>query len=119
MRHASYFRHLSPELAGVVNETYAFLLVPQVMRTMLHYPSTMETMWDTINQGVRVGRASEPIFMMKYEPVLHLNIPEARAVLGYREAVDLDGRAAADIWAEGCKLPLDPRRGEDLPLAAA
>jgi ubiquinone biosynthesis protein Coq4 len=118
MRHAAYFRHLSPQLAGILNETYAFLLMPPLMRTMLHYPQTMETVWDAISQGVLVGRMSEPIFMMKYEPILHLPVEEARKILGFRNTKDLRIRDIAQQWAEYAKDPLDPRLGEDLEAMA-
>jgi ubiquinone biosynthesis protein Coq4 len=118
MRHAAYTRYLSPYLAGALGTVYSFLLVPQIMRTMLHYPGTFETVWDVINQGVKVGRASEPIFMMKYEPVLHLSVEEAREALGYREVVEMRVLDVANEWAEGVKVPFDPRLDDDLPQAA-
>lgn len=109
MRHAAYLRHLSPELAGILNHAYTFLLMPQIMRTSLHYPETFETMWDVINQGVKVGRESEPVFMMKYEPHLHLSLAEAREALGYRGAYDVHVEDVANHWAEGIATPYDPR----------
>ncbi len=118
MRHASYQKHFSPALAGALNTTYAFLLCPLIMRTMLHYPQTFDTVWDVINQGVTVGRHSDPIFMMKYEPILHLPLDEARAELGYRNVVEQRVKETADIWAENCKTAIDPRLGEDLKQAA-
>ncbi len=118
MRHAAYFRYLSPELAGQLNVNYAFLLSPLILRTMLHYPETMETVWDCINQGVLVGRTSSPIYMMKYEPILHLPVEEARRVLGYQNVVEQRIKPMADIWAEHCKTAIDPRIGEDLKQAA-
>jgi len=118
MRHAAYFRHLSPKLAGELNTNYAFLLSPLILRTMLHYPEAMETVWDVINQGVLVGRSSAPVFMMKYEPILHLPVDEARRQLGYQNVVDQRVKPMADIWAENCKTAIDPRIGEDLKEAA-
>lgn len=118
MRHFSYFKHLSPKLAGYVNTVYTLLLNPQQIRTMLHYPEAMNSYWDNVQQAMIVGRTSEPIFMMKYEPVLHLPVAEARKVLGYRNVVELEYRDVANLWAENAKIAIDPRRGEDLPLAA-
>lgn len=118
MRHAAYHRHLSPGLAGILNTTYAFLLCPLIMRTMLHYPQTFETVWDAINQGVAVGRASEPVFMMKYEPILHLAPAEAREQLGYRSVKELRIKAVADIWGEGVKTAIDPRLEDEQRQAA-
>ncbi len=120
MRHAAYFRHLPPQLAGLlnINSQYAFLLSPLILRTMLHYPEAMETVWDCINQGVAVGRASAPIYMMKYEPILHLPVEEARLQLGYRGVVEQRIKPMADIWAAQCKTAIDPRIGEDMKQAA-
>jgi ubiquinone biosynthesis protein COQ4 len=118
MRHAAYHRHLSPGLAGVLNITYAFLLAPSILRTMLHYPQTFETLWDVINQGVAVGRASDPIFMMKYEPVLHLAPADAREQLGYRSVVEMRVKAMADIWADNGKTAIDPRLEDETRQAA-
>lgn len=117
MRVGSYFRHLDPELAGLLNTTYTFLLGPLMMRTWLHYPQTFNAFYDTMAQGMKVGRESDPIFMMKYEPILHLTPEEAREVMGYRGVSDLDYPEEADIWGEHTKVALDPRI-EDMQEAA-
>lgn len=117
MRVASYQRHMSPELAGLLNATYSFLLCPLIMRTMLHYPQTFDVVWDTINRGVLIGRTSDPIYMMKYEPVLHLPLGEARAKLGYRNVQDIDISKVASAWSEGAVQPVDPRN-QPMPIAA-
>jgi ubiquinone biosynthesis protein Coq4 len=109
VRVGSYFKYLSPELAGLLNIQYTFLLGPLMTRTWLHYPETYNTFHDAMTQGIRVGRESEPVFMMKYEPILHLPVEEAREKLGYRGVVDMDLRAPADIWSEFTKVALDPR----------
>lgn len=116
MRYGAYTRHLSPALAGALSTVYTFLLVPQIMRTMLHYPHTFTTQWDCITRGVRIGQTSEPIFMMKYEPIMHLPVAEAREILGYRNTEDKDIRQVAALWAEGCPIPRDP---DEIQLAAA
>lgn len=110
LRYGSYQRHLGPELCGIVGELYAFLLAPSIMRTMLHYPQAFDEYWDSINQAMLVGRTSEPVFMMKYEPVLHLPPSEARKKLGYRNVVERDTQACSDVWSEGCPTAKDPRR---------
>jgi ubiquinone biosynthesis protein Coq4 len=118
MRVGAYFRHLSPELAGLLNTTYAFLLGPLSMRTWLHYPETFNAYYDVVQLGMDVGRRSEPIFMMKYEPVLHLSVEEAREALGYRGVVELDVRKEAEIWGEKVPVAIDPRLQDDLAPAA-
>ena len=119
IRHAAYFRYLDPELAGYLNTTYLFIMIPMLTRTMLHYPQTQQALWDIISDAMAIGRTSEPIYLMKYDPVLHLSIPEAREALGYRNTVDRDVRAEATVWAEGIAAALDPRLGEDIPRTEA
>lgn len=119
MRVASYFKHLSPELAGLLNTTYAFLLGPLMMRTWLHYPEAADAYYDIMHQGMTVGRLSDPIFMMKYEPVLGLSVEEAREAMGYRGVVELGGREIADVWSENTPIALDPRLIDDDEVAEA
>lgn len=109
MRIGSYFKYLNPELAGLLNTTYTFLIGPLQMRTWLHYPQTWNAFNDTFAQGIKVGRESEPVFIMKYEPILHLTPEEAREEMGYRGVSELDFPEEADAWGEGTKVALDPR----------
>jgi ubiquinone biosynthesis protein COQ4 len=120
MRVGSYFKYLSPELAGLLNTNYAFLLGPLEMRTWLHYPETYNAYHDVVHQGITVGRQSEPVFLMKYEPILGHTPAEARVEMGYRGVIDMtDADAAmADIWSEGTKVAIDPRVTNELLEAA-
>jgi ubiquinone biosynthesis protein Coq4 len=118
MRVGSYFQHLSPELAGLLNTTYTFLLGPLMMRTWLHYPETYNAFYDVMHQGMTVGRQSDPIFLMKYEPILDLSVEEAREQLGYRGVVDMDVRKEADVWGENTPVAIDPRLVEEVPEPA-
>lgn len=118
MRVGAYFKYLSPELAGMLNTTYTFLLGPLMMRTCLHYPETFNTWYDVVHQGMTVGRQSEPMFMMKYEPVLHLPVEEAREQLGFRGVIEMDAKREADIWGENVPVAIDPRLVEDVAEAA-
>lgn len=119
MRVGAYFKYLSPELAGILNTTYTLLLGPLQMRTWLHYPETYNTFHDVMHQGLTVGRMSEPMFMMKYEPALHLSVQEAREMLGFRNVVDMDVRKEADIWGENVPVAIDPRLVPEDEAAAA
>ena len=49
---------------------------------------------------MQVGLQSGPIFMAKYEDVFHLPVPEARAALGIKGAVNVDTAAASLQWDE-------------------
>lgn len=101
MRMRSLFQHLSPELAGALSLTYSLLMVPQLNRVILHYPEAFLSLWQNLQQGDLVGATSEPIFMMKYEDVLHLPVEQARVQLGYRNVKQMDMSEAAAIYTEG------------------
>lgn len=101
MRMRNLFQHLSAELAGALSTTYSLLMVPQINRVILHYPNVFLDLWGNLQQGDLVGRTSEPIFMMKYEDILHLPPAEAREKLGYRNVKDIDMTAAASVYTEG------------------
>ena len=69
-----------------------------VIRTMLHYPQVWETALHCIQQGIRIGRESEPFWMAKMEDVWHVRLEDARTMLGVRGAVDLDTQREGDFW---------------------
>lgn len=100
MRLSNVPRFLSPELAGAVNAMQLFGSTRIMMRTGLHYPQSYPIALQAAQCGLRVGQASGPIFMARYEDVFHLPIPEAREALGIREAFDLDTREASLAWDE-------------------
>jgi ubiquinone biosynthesis protein COQ4 len=101
MRMRNLFQHLSAELAGALSITYSLLMVPQLNRVILHYPQAFLPLWQNLQQGDLVGATSAPIFMMKYEDVLHLPVAEARETLGYRNVKQMDMSEAAAIYTEG------------------
>ncbi|MDB5446967.1 MAG: hypothetical protein JWQ97_2284 [Phenylobacterium sp.] len=100
MNLSNLFKHLSPELAGELNVKYIFGAMRLISRSILHYPQSWPAMLECIEQGIKVGLASEPIFMFKYEPVLHLSAEEARKALGVGEAYDVNTKEASDIFTE-------------------
>lgn len=109
MRLTNVFKHLSPELAGELM-VFSVLGATRIMtRSMLHYPMTWPTCVEAMNHGIRIGKASEPIWMFKYEDVLHLPLEEARAKLGVRDGGRLDSRQASDIWEELAPAVDDPQ----------
>jgi ubiquinone biosynthesis protein Coq4 len=97
---SNLFQHLSPELAGELNVKYMFNALRVLSRSILHYPQTWPKMLECIVHGIQVGQASEPIFMFRYEDVLHLSVEEAREALGVRMARDVDTTEAAEIFTE-------------------
>jgi ubiquinone biosynthesis protein Coq4 len=102
LRAGNLFAHLSPELAGALHTTTMFVTFPWLMRTMLHYPQIWNTVWDNFAHGHEVGRASPPLFTVKWEEVLHLSPAEARAALGVRGfRGPADNRAASLVFGEG------------------
>ncbi len=104
MRMQSLFYHLSPELAGELSVMYSLLMMPQLNRTILHYPKVHLKIWESITQGDLVARTSAPIFLMKYEDILHLPMQEARETIGYCNVKELDMTDDAEAWMEGFRL---------------
>ncbi len=100
MNLSNMFKHLSPDLAGELNVKYVFGAVRLISRAILHYPQAWPAMLECILQGIKVGMASEPIWMLKYEEVLHLTADEARKALGIGEAYDVKTKDANDIFTE-------------------
>jgi ubiquinone biosynthesis protein Coq4 len=100
VRLSNPFTHLSPEIAKEMSAIYIFGGYRLVMRAFLHYPETWLTVIDLMRRGFDIGLASEPIQMMRYEDALHLPIPEAREMLGFRKAEDVDTAAMDLIFTE-------------------
>ena len=97
---SNLFKHLSPELAGELNVKYLFNALRVLSRSILHYPQSWPKMLECIAHGIKVGEASGPIFMFRYEDVLHLSVDEAREALGVRMAHDIDTAEASAIFTE-------------------
>ncbi|MEY3906634.1 MAG: hypothetical protein RIR59_1457 [Pseudomonadota bacterium] len=98
-RLATIHTHIqNKELAGEMSVLSILGTMRYVIRTMLHYPQIWETALTCIEQGIRIGRQSDPFWMAKMEDVWHLPLEEARARLGVRGAIDLDTRKEGDVW---------------------
>lgn len=100
-RLSTMHRHLhDQELAGEMSVMSILGTTRYVIRTMLHYPQVWNCALDCIQQGIRIGRESEPFWMAKMEDVWNVPLAEARERLGIRGAVDLETQAEGDIWGE-------------------
>ena len=98
-RLATIHTHIqNKELAGEMSVLSIFGTMRYVIRTMLHYPQVWETALSCIEQGIRIGRQSDPFWMAKMEDVWHVPLEEARAMLGVRGAVDLDTQKEGEFW---------------------
>ena len=98
-RLATIHTHIqNKELAGEMSVLSIFGTLRYVIRTMLHYPQIWETTLDCIQQGIRIGRESDPFWMAKMEDVWHTPLEEARSKLGIRGAVDLETQKEGDFW---------------------
>lgn len=98
-RLATIHTHIqNKELAGEMSVLSIFGTMRYVIRTMLHYPQIWETALDCIQQGIRIGRESDPFWMSKMEDVWHTPLDEARAKLGIRGAVNLETQKEGDFW---------------------
>ena len=99
-RMSNPFSHFSPELAAGISQMFIFGGTRLVMRAFLHYPQVWPTVLSCITQAIHVGKTSESTHMMNYEAALHLPIPEAREMLGFRNVVDMDTREMDLIYTE-------------------
>jgi ubiquinone biosynthesis protein COQ4 len=96
--------HLSPKLASALNAYLLFSGMRMVSRSLLHYPETWPKALECLEQGVRVGRASAPIYAYRYEDVFHLTPEAAREKLGVRYAHEVDSERDAMIFREEAPL---------------
>jgi ubiquinone biosynthesis protein COQ4 len=98
----NYFEHLGADLASEMANKLLFGGVRFVMRAMLHYPETWQVATLAMMRGMRVGKASGPLFMARYESLLHLPLAEVREKLGVRDlGPDFETAAASRIFTEG------------------
>jgi ubiquinone biosynthesis protein COQ4 len=93
-------RFLSPELAGQVNLMQLMGSTRFLMRTGLHYPQAYPTALKAVQQGMKIGEATGPVFLNKYEDVFHLTLPEVREKFGVPFAEDMDTLGASRAWDE-------------------
>lgn len=98
MRLTNLFVHLSDELAGELSVFSILGSTRIITRAVLHYPQTWLTVQETVERGARVGRESEPLFMMRYEEVFAMTPEQARAHLGIRGVCEADTATASELW---------------------
>lgn len=98
-RITSHFKFLGPELAGELSVLYLLGSLRYTVRTLLHYPQCWPVCQQSIERGMRVGRESGPLFLAKYETVLHLPPHEARRRLGAAGVEQIDTSATSRAWA--------------------
>lgn len=98
VRLSSTFTHLSPDLALAFGDVYVLGGFRLPLRAALNYPETFLTVLDCMQRAIRIGMASEPIFMARFEDVLHLTPIAAREALGIRNAEDVATAAVSRIF---------------------
>jgi ubiquinone biosynthesis protein COQ4 len=104
----NYFEHVGAELASEMANKILFGTLRFVMRSMLHYPDTWQTVTSAMQRGIRVGKASDALFMLRYEDVFHLPVEEARSALGVRDlGPDFETAGASAIFTEAAVPPRD------------
>jgi ubiquinone biosynthesis protein COQ4 len=96
--------HVGPELASALNAYLLFSGMRMVSRSLLHYPQTWPKALECLEQGLRVGRASAPMYAYRYEDVFHLTPEAAREKLGVKHAYEVDSDRAAMIFREEAEL---------------
>ena len=99
-RLATIDQHIqNKELAGEMNVMGILGTTRYLLRTVLHYPETWGAALKCIEQGIAIGRNSDPFWMAKMEDYWHTPLDEARRILGVRGAADLDTEAEGQIWS--------------------
>ncbi|ANI79328.1 Coq4 family protein [Sphingobium sp. EP60837] len=98
MRLTNLFMHMSPQLAGELSVFSILGSTRIITRAVLHYPQTWLTTQNAVERGSRVGRASAPIYMMRYEDVLGLTPEAARDALGIKCVELADTAEASAQW---------------------
>lgn len=94
------YMHFGPELAGELSVRNIITGMRQVVRAALFYPASVPWFLKAMAQGIRVGIASEPFYLYRFEEVLRMTPERARAHLGVREAVDLDTAPGHALYGE-------------------
>ena len=99
------FRHTSADFAGEALTVNSLIMMPWMMRTMLHYPAVWPTLWRNLSVGYETGLQSDMLFTVKYEPLLHLTPAEVREAIGWRGFDGpLDSLDAALVFGEGREI---------------
>lgn len=100
-RIGNMYRHLSPELAGELSVLQMMIVWPWYMRTIMHYPTCWPAFFEGMMRGYAAGQASDPIYLARYDDMLHATPAEARAKLGVRAISPADTEALSAVWYEG------------------
>lgn len=98
----------NPELAGELSVLSIFGSLRYTVRTLLHYPQVWPTAVNAIQRGMRVGQASDALFLKKLETAFHLPLEEAREALGVRQAEYVDTSREGAFFASDGRIPLEP-----------
>jgi len=104
MRIENYHAHMTPELAGELAALYVLLVLPMQTRTALHYPRAWPMVSRFIERGIQLGRVAAPLYMVRYEDLLSLSLPEARAKLSIPLIEEIDSYELSDYFSEGAQL---------------
>jgi hypothetical protein len=101
MRAGSLFRHLGPELAGLLNLPTYLSKQSQLSSAMFYRPETYPLMYDRYHRAWHVGQTSGPYFLARFEDYFHLPIAEARRALDINNVDEVDtGEMSAAFLAE-------------------
>jgi ubiquinone biosynthesis protein COQ4 len=100
---ANYFVHLDPEIAGAHHARTMLASTRFMPRAVLHYPASFPMFLESMAHGIRVGLASDPMYLYRYDDVLEMKPEAARKRLGVRKVVEIDplrAEAAAAAYGE-------------------
>jgi ubiquinone biosynthesis protein COQ4 len=91
---SNYFVHLDPAIAAAHHARTLLGSTRFMPRAVLHYPASFPAFLESMEHGIRVGLASEPMYLYRYDDVLHMTPAEARRHLGVREVIEIDPEKA-------------------------
>lgn len=97
MRWGVLFKHLSPELAGLLNVPTYLSKQAQLSGAMLYRPEAYPLMFDRYARAWMIGQTSGPYFLAKFEDYFHLPLAEARKALDINNVDEVDTGAMSEF----------------------
>lgn len=101
MRQGALFRHLSPELAGILNIPTYLSKQSQLSGAMLYRPEAYPLMFDRFHRAWLIGQTSGPYFLARLEDYFDLPLAEARRALDINNVDNVDTSIMSERVLEG------------------
>lgn len=101
MRSGSLFRHLSPELAGILNIPTYLTKQSQLSGAMFYTPEAYPLMLDRFHRAWLIGQTSGPYFLARLEDYFALPLAKARRALDINNVDEVDTSVMSEHILEG------------------